>query len=355
MKKTPKQVLGLVGLGVVATATAFAASIPKPEVLAAEATSITDTITVRVVGSEPNITITSPLDETGNGIVFVEPSINIDFNYENVDTIHQLLVYTDKDGNKTTFDDGTFTPIITDYTAGDGRTVLDLSNYGYGNYIFNVKGTHLSAEPTEDIVEFNYLPLTMFVEETDDGKLIANFEYNPANVCSASINVYDGDKLVTPPSPIIIDKLTTKYALPLNRTQESAKGTYTFETTAYGCDAPKEPLYTPYVSTFDYENIYVPDTGSLLNKLNISKIDYLATGLLLFFAFATLGLVFTIKKRNYRVAHASRNVANRAPRVTKNSNRTQNVHRNMTKKPAAKSKTSNSRSNSRTSTAKKRR
>lgn len=314
MKKTPKQVLGLVGLGMVAATTVFAAGLPSPEALAAETSSITDTITVRVVGSEPNITITNPKSEGDGNITFVYPNVDVDFDYENIEYIHQILTYTNKDGEQTTFGDEKLPIFFPDYIAGSGRSSLFLNDegYGYGNYVLNLRGDGLSKSD-EDSIMFDYLPLTMFVEEADDGKLIANFDYDPANVCSASINIYNNGKLVTPPSPIAINTLTTKYTLPLTRKDEPAKGTYTFETTAYGCDASEEPLYNPYVSTYDYENIYVPDTGSLLTKLNISKVDYLATGLILFFAFAILGLAFTSKKRSYRVARISGASSKKSP------------------------------------------
>ena len=56
MKKTKKRVLGLLGLVLVIITTIFAAFLPGPEASAEGGiTSVTDTISVRVVGSVPDI------------------------------------------------------------------------------------------------------------------------------------------------------------------------------------------------------------------------------------------------------------------------------------------------------------
>lgn len=97
MKKTQKRVLGFLGLASVVAVTAVAAYLPGPE--ASATTSVTDTITVRVVGSVPNVTITS----IDNGEVITTPRQNFAVNYENVEKLTVKLTHIDLDGNETTY------------------------------------------------------------------------------------------------------------------------------------------------------------------------------------------------------------------------------------------------------------
>ena len=73
-------------------------------------------------------------------------------------------------------------------------------------------------------------------------------------------------------------------------------GNYTVEITAYNAEG--ELLYgKPYYTSVYYEAIPVPDTGGMFVGLNISKTDYLITGLIIFSVTAVLGFVFVAKGR----------------------------------------------------------
>lgn len=312
MKKTPKKVLGLVSLGLVAITTAFAASIPSPSAMAVETSSLTDTIKVRVVGSVPNVDILEPNDET----VFVYPNIDARISYENVEYIDVTLDYTDGDGATTQY---TLSQLFPDYEASESIIPLNLNNprgllmFGgknnlkYGDYILTIVGTGISAFD-DSSVSFSYVPITVDVAQTsDEGEVTVTLgDYDPTVVDHLEINIYDEDGKLVKPSPIKLNS-----PLPVNKVIDFSdygleSGTYTIKTTAY--DDEGNQLYHPFESTLDYtepEAPYVPETGSLMNSLNITKVDYLATGLIFFFAFAILGLVFTSKKRNYRVARKS--------------------------------------------------
>ena len=50
----------------------------------------------------------------------------------------------------------------------------------------------------------------------------------------------------------------------------------------------------------DKSDVDVPDTGGLFAGLNISKSDYLITGLAIFFLTGITGLFFIIRKKNKR-------------------------------------------------------
>lgn len=82
MKKTKKKILGLAGLVLVAFMTVLALLLPDSGASALTTNPITDEVQVQVVGSEPDVTITSP----GNDAVLVEPSQYFQFDFANVDT-----------------------------------------------------------------------------------------------------------------------------------------------------------------------------------------------------------------------------------------------------------------------------
>lgn len=93
MKKTRKDLLGLIGLFVVAVMTMVAASMPGPG--ASAATTVTDVIEVRVIGMTPDITIGGII----NGATYTGQERPFAVSYENVETATITLTYTDANGN----------------------------------------------------------------------------------------------------------------------------------------------------------------------------------------------------------------------------------------------------------------
>jgi hypothetical protein len=99
------------------------------------------------------------------------------------------------------------------------------------------------------------------------------------------IDVYDEKgNLMTPLSPIKVKRGTTVVELPLEE-YNTPEGKYTIRTTAY--DAEGVALYKPYDMILNYTihrtSPDVPNTGAMtFGKLNISKTDYLVTGLIIF-------------------------------------------------------------------------
>ena len=81
MKKTQKNLLGMFGLSIVVATTVFAACLPGPE--ASAAGSVTDTVTVRVVGDAPKVDITG----VDSGSVITDGGQTIDVSYEVVDEL----------------------------------------------------------------------------------------------------------------------------------------------------------------------------------------------------------------------------------------------------------------------------
>ncbi|MBR3176260.1 hypothetical protein IKF26_02590 [Candidatus Saccharibacteria bacterium] len=295
MKRTHKKALGFLGLSLVVATTIFAASLPGPEALAATSTAFTDTIVVRVVGDAPNVNITSP----ANNAVYVNPSQNISFIYENVERVKVTLEYTDVDGNVHNYDLDT---IIADYKPGSASYDIDLSNppYGYGEYVVRITGTSEVDIDVEDSISFSYYPVTATVEKDDTtGKIYADLNYNSdsTDIDRFEITVYDenGDKVTKIPT-ITTAPPTKRVELPIAENVLAA-GKYSIVITTYGTDG--KALYKSYATLFVYdpEPIVVPNTGSFSGGLNISQTDYLITGLFVFFLVGISGLIWVGKDR----------------------------------------------------------
>lgn len=117
MKRAHKKVLGIFGLLVVAAITCIAIVMPGPK--ASATTSVTDTITVRVVGSVPNIDIRG----ITNGAVYINHSRSFAIDYENVEDVTVTLEYTDLDGVTTSEVIDHFVP---DYEPGTENYWINL-------------------------------------------------------------------------------------------------------------------------------------------------------------------------------------------------------------------------------------
>lgn len=299
MKKTKKRVLGLLGLVLVIVTTIFAAFLPGPEASAEGGiTSVTDTISVRVVGSVPDILNVKPI----NGSVFIYPDQDLSFDYENVEYLTITIRYTDKD------DVEHIIPLLekddpesfVDYIPGTYSTPLDLltEDYGYGEYRVEIVGIGFNDVKDFETVEFALYPVIGEASEADDGKVYLDLQYDTENenINTIGINIYDENgNLVNVLSPITVNTPDMRVELPFAE-NNLPTGNYRIEITAY--DAEGEALYKPYITYYYYEMIPVPNTGALFSNLNISRTDYLVTGLIIFFLAAILGIVFITKGRS---------------------------------------------------------
>jgi len=313
MRKTHKKVLGILGLVLVVATTIFAATLPSPNTSATGGGSVTDHITVRVVGSAPDITI----KDIENNEVITSPSQSFGISYENVDNVIVTLEYTDKDGATHT--------VVLDTFASDGapgakdyNVDLNAAEYDYGDYILTVRGVGAGGVVVdEDSVAFSFYPVVADAEEDEEtGNYEADLDYHQGGeedsdkeVASIEVNVYDENgNLVEEMSPITVTPPQTKVELPFGDLGLPS-GTYTVVVTSYGENG--ELLYTPYVFIIEYKatEIEVPktaDTGGLFQSLNISKTDYLITGLVVFFIVALGGAVFIVKNGKKSSAKSNR-------------------------------------------------
>lgn len=296
MKRKQKTFFGLLGLSLVAAMTGFAATIPIPGANATTAT-VTDTITVRVIAPQIDVSVVTPKD----GDTYVRPSQAVNVEFAHVNDLTITLKVVDQDGVEHTYDFGSYT---SDGSADSVIAAIDLESYGYGDYTLTAHGTNTDGIFDEESVEFRYLPITSDVDEEEEtGKIFVDLDYDEAIVCSADINIYNGNTLVVPPSPLHVNAPTAHVEIPVEKLES---GSYRVETIAYDCptnpDDEPQPLPFPAEDNFDYEKTPVPDTGSFFMGLNISKTDYLVTALIVFFAFSmlSLGIIIKGKKNNKR-------------------------------------------------------
>lgn len=305
MKKARKQCLGFFGLGLVATMTAVAANIPAPEVLATS-NSITDTITVRVVGDTPAVNFKN----IEYGAFYIDPNHVVSFDYENVDNTVFSLKYTDKNDIAK---DITVSDEYYDYNYGTKNfKIADLNpsedgSYNYGKYALHLKGAGFGGSKEAPIVEdeniIYFVPTVGRISINEYGKYFLETE-STAEVKKIAVQVYNSK------GELIADLLPAE-VLPNGKVEilfvdKSAKtDTYTFKITSYGDD--DEVLYKPFDLETKYTEPYVPnagDTGGLFKNVNIAKEDYLISGLILFFV---LGIVaFGVVARDKKAVQKKR-------------------------------------------------
>ena len=328
MKKTQKNVLGTLGLILVAAVTTFAAYLPGPE--ASATSSLTDHITVRVVAETANVDVSGIV----SGSTLLEPDQNVTISHENVDHLRVTIKYTDKNDVEHTYilvdedvDSGAWTKGM-DLNLKTGEYTYRGNTYtfpehGYGDYVITVYGEGTGGTDEQNL-GFKYIPvIAEVVTDSETGNPHANLDYLPddgtetsvGNVASLTLNVYDKDgNLVTPMSPITVTAPTDGTTLPFDQ-YNLPSGEYTLEVIAH--DKNGVNLYKPYYVDFTYqakekpnpddeggdeEDIVVPDTGApdtggLFGNLNVSKADFLITGLIIFFAVGIGGAIF-IARRN---------------------------------------------------------
>ena len=300
MKKQRKRILGLLGLGLVAVTTIFAASLPGPEgpeAAAIETNSVTDTIVVRVVGKDPLLEITS--DQDGKELVKQDQVFS--FEYFNTEYIDSKVLYTN--------DEDVTTEIVliegserwVNYEDGTYTKALDLlgEDYGYGEYTIESLATGYGGITYPATINFSFIPVRgEAAKSPSDGLIYLDLDYDTENenIDYIKINIYDENgNLVDVISPITVKAPGTRVELPFSE-NNLPTGNYTVEITAYNAEG--ELLYgKPYYTSVYYEAIPVPDTGGMFVGLNISKTDYLITGLIIFSVTAVLGFVFVAKGR----------------------------------------------------------
>lgn len=184
------------------------------------------------------------------------------------------------------------------------------SDYGYGEYVVTARGVGYGGVTDEDYVVFYYYPAYAEVTENEeaDGYDVDLF-YNAydgtedgGEVASLVVRVYDSEgNLIEGLSPVTVIPPTNKVTLSFGD-HGLKTGTYTISVSSYDKDG--KLLYKAYTVNVDYDDGTVPvpstgtpDTGGLFQGLNISRTDYLVTGIGIFLVVGIAGAVFVAKSK----------------------------------------------------------
>lgn len=307
MRKTHKKVLGFMGLGFVAATTAVAATIPSP--MAAATGSAVNTISVTVMSENPDL-----IPSTDEGDVVTDPSYDFSVAYNGLSHVTATLKNYDEDGNVK------FTAVIwdedLDWSAGTKDFSLDLDEYGgYGDIVITFEGEGLVT--VEQILSVKYVldsrnletdkttgEVTTEIELPDSSvTVIETYIYSPdgslARILSADtetgvITVYDanGSLLFTISDGYKYGELTISLAG--LEYADNYTGKIVFR------DASGELVGGTIVLNIKHqgEDIVVPDTGSFFQGLNISREDYLITGLIAFMVIGVVAFGIVMKGRS---------------------------------------------------------
>ena len=319
MKKQHKRILGLLGLVLVAVATIFAAFLPGPQ--ASAVSGVTDTIKIRVVNGGPVVDILDPT----SGEIITEAGQPIKVEYQNVNQVTVTLTYTDLEGAEQTMVLDTFNA---DYApTGNYEKTFNLWDLGlgYGEYKITVTGVGVDGV-SEDEVVFGYYPMDATLEHmsgggsdssddeggtsggdseqgegTDDGDYSVIFDYDedgPAIPTSATLWVTDEDGNQMGETRDIVPFPTDKYDFSLSDFVGTKSGTYIiYVNMTYEYNGKTYNRLVKFVVNYHYwgKEIVTPDTGGFMGNLNISKTDYLVTGLIVFGIVGVCGFRFVAK------------------------------------------------------------
>jgi len=311
MKKTRKKLIGLFGLAFVIAMTIFASFLPGP--VASAISTLTDQITVVVVNPEeaPSASIGSP----SSGDKFLTPEQEIEIDYVNIKNYKIVLIYTDEEGVEHPAQ-----TVIEENNPGDvGPAVHNFRSiaeqFGYGKYTLRLEATGDDDAPIEDTIEFEYAAIdanTSTDEETGNPYVDLDFDQDQDSLTDdlkidrVVITVYDKDgNPIEGVPPIVVQPPVERVEIPFSE-YGLPEGDYILVAQPFNSD--DKALFDTVTLNVTYngkaeeeeEDIVVPstaDTGGMFKNLNISRTDYLITGIGLFLVVG-IGSLFYISKHN---------------------------------------------------------
>ncbi len=305
MQKTKKHFLGMVGLALVALLTIVAYGIPSPEASATEGN-----VDVQVMVGEPNMNnrINTPRD----GDVVVKPELEISSSYSQVTKIEYFLTYNNADGQEVRVPVGSFAPTE---DSGTNTFAVNLDGYGgFNNYRLTSVAYGNNGAQREDTVAFAYRAINVYYNGQNDTNKDPQLkaEVNE-KVDKIQVQVYDKDNNPVfvdengTERPIIVDKSaidpeTGELLIDLPFEQYGVpEGDYRAVVVTYDENDVILSIDTiPFTYSLNTETPNVPNTGSMLESLNISRLDYLLTGLIAFGAVAGFAIYLICRKNNRR-------------------------------------------------------
>lgn len=319
MLKNKKQLLGLAGLVAVGIMTAIAYTVPAPDAAAIEGAapgyecdssedgkecaSTGNDVNINVVINEanPTATIANPKD----GSTTVDSLISVSTNYSQVSSIKYELYFGD---NPNPIYTTTFNP--TD-DAGTHNFTIDLANYnqGYGEYTLKTVPTGINGgEVRDDVVKFNYEAIIASVVTDPSKEGDPNVDITVGkDVDRVTIYVYDekgeivkdkdGNDLIIKVDPSDIDPNTGKVNVKIPFEENGLPGgEYTAVIVAQDKDDNILSMVTLHI-TYKPVTPDTPNTGlAAFGDFNISRLDYILTGLIAFSVVAAFAMYLIFRK-----------------------------------------------------------
>ena len=314
MKRVQKNILGISGLVLVAGMTACAAIMPSPSA-SAMTTSLTDTLVVKVVEDQPVVHLTS--DE---GSDITNPSYTYSISYNYARSVVITLTYTDPEGNTHTAEvyrddnaDYDYKELLDQRIDLSNLTFSDGTTPGYGSYKLEATTISIDGDERFDVLTFDYVPVV--------GKITADENGNPYVVVTEVSDEADllvvktsngtvvGEKYVdldgTSVGTLSVQALDSEIWIPLDLSQVGCQEQLYLYAYHIEADNSQTLLYSrPYLMTTtcpEVPDTGAPDTGGLFQNLNISKEDYLITGLIVFFVLGVVALGIVARNRKATV------------------------------------------------------
>lgn len=295
-----KQLLGLGGLAFVVAMTAFACTLPTGAV---ETRGNTE-IVVEVYDINANTVIHKPQD----GEVYSTPNIDFSETHSHAKTVKYYLTKYNTDGSID------WKKELTDYRItgydvnGTTNFTLDMDeNGGTGRYVFSTELIAINDIPHYDHVEFIYAGISADQDDvsTPAGKVDFRVNYT-VGVKSLVYQVFDKDNNpVTDPFTTNTDDPDTGgyMDLSIDLTDYNIKsGDYKIMIVGHaGLDGTGNAIGSALL-TFTYtapDSPDVPNTGSILSALNISRADYLITGVVGFTAISIAALFIVARTKKH--------------------------------------------------------
>lgn len=299
MEKTRKRILGFFCLIVTIVLTIVAANIPAANTSAVGSNT---NITVRVVGPIADITITDSPESIIESTVpiVIDPAQSVTFTCENVDPVTAGIIFTPFGDDGTGIVSEQIFSTLADYEPCEHTLVLDLDEYGYGNFIINIQGDGDSGFD-EDSTTFDYSALVIDAEQETPGENpIVELYYDDEVVDKIILTVYDENGNIVPGLEAIeVESGTHEVELPFIENDVEG-GNYTVKATPYDEDGNIVPNKAEDSLLYIAPDLEIPNTGGPLGMLNLSRTDYLATGVIVFVSFGAFALFFLKKSKKNR-------------------------------------------------------
>lgn len=307
MQKRKKQLLGLCGLAVVGVVTAVALSLPASAYDADgdgsdfnKGNSVT--VTVNVAENGASVRITSPK----NNEVVTESEVPLTVVTSHVASIQPILTY------KTTDDQTIEKMLDVIYPEGQATVTRMIAlPLGETEYTLKVVATGTNGTVVDDTITFSYRAVSVTtkgeVEENDDpiiyvsaNSAVYRFQVQAyAQGADSAKPVFanaDGEQEALVFGRDALDEEgKAKITLPFAKYKAQA-GTYDVVVVAYN-EAGEVVSMNRIEVKYSPKTPDVPGTGSmLLDNLNISRMDYLLTGLIAFGAVAGFAVYLVFRK-----------------------------------------------------------